>query len=587
MQNEVRNYRKLRNKRNKRGDEASMRVFAGLFRHPYSNSLKKRITFYIIIVSVVPVIILFCWLSFDTQSRLYSQNLEEQTKILNNFAVYLDRTYSAYETGSILLTRDSVINKGLVTDFTDELIDKSGFYIYTKAQLWNFSMSDMEFTIYYSNPTLFDLRYFRNIESLEHRVDISDNLSSKDIYWLPEFTHRTDGKKAVSFFTKFPMSNKYYSVLKIDIPLSGIISFFSDSFGEMYSELYYCDTVGNSVMLFDRIPNETGNNSHITIQQTLENGHILKMNIQASPDIDDVIASYSIIGIFFIAIVILISLMVYFVVGRLTGSLESFIIKLEQSDSLGSVEIHENDEISIIKRRFIDLLESNERLYSEKLAALHKSKLLEMDLARARLNPHLLYNSLSVIKWKALDNNDKQSFDLIEQMTKYYRAVLNKGLNIVPIKDELELIKDYISINELAKNTRFNLDVRIDNGLGEEKIFKLLLQPFVENAILHGLNGKDGEKNVIITIELDKYIHISVRDNGYGIETEKLNQLNSLAKKLSVDGKELYKPAEKNGGYGIYSVVERLYQQFGSDFSLTFTSELGNYTEAKMVIPRI
>ncbi len=105
----------------------------------------------------------------------------------------------------------------------------------------------------------------------------------------------------------------------------------------------------------------------------------------------------------------------------------------------------------------------------------------------SKLNPHLLYNSLSVIKWKSLASQDQDTYQLIEYMTKYYRAALSKGNPIFTFGQELELIKNYVAINQFAHGEDYQLEIDVDPEI---------YQNYTINRFLLSVRGENTEISI-------------------------------------------------------------------------------------------
>ncbi|THF80348.1 sensor histidine kinase [Cohnella fermenti] len=235
----------------------------------------------------------------------------------------------------------------------------------------------------------------------------------------------------------------------------------------------------------------------------------------------------------------------------------------------------DDHEIAIIKNKFYMLLERMNRLHEERLKADRDRAKFELELLQARINPHLLYNSLSVIKWNAQWNKDRRTSQLIDYMSRYYRASLNKGNTIVTVAEELAMVEDYVRINETSYNCSYELIIAADSDVRGRRIFKHMLQPIVENAILHGLNGREGGGVIRISIAAREGRTVfTVVDNGSGIPPERREQL--------LNGQS--HPASP-GGYGMKNLLRRLQMYFGPEAELAIDSEPGQGTEVSIWIP--
>lgn len=175
---------------------------------------------------------------------------------------------------------------------------------------------------------------------------------------------------------------------------------------------------------------------------------------------------------------------------------------------------------------------------------IHKD-LAEQKLAslRSQMNPHFIFNSLNSIKRFIIDNDQKQAVFYLNKFSKLIRKILSSSLSKqVTVAEEIEFSKLYVNIENIRFENKINYETNIEENisLNTIKIPSLLLQPFLENAIWHGLSTKKGEKKIVLSIkEQDNYLVLSIEDNGIGrensakIKRQKLLQKDSLGIKLT------------------------------------------------------
>lgn len=175
---------------------------------------------------------------------------------------------------------------------------------------------------------------------------------------------------------------------------------------------------------------------------------------------------------------------------------------------------------------------------------IHKD-LAEQKLAslRSQMNPHFIFNSLNSIKRFIIDNDQKQAVFYLNKFSKLIRKILSSSLSKqVTLAEEIEFSKLYINIENIRFENKINYETNIEENisLNTIKIPSLLLQPFLENAIWHGLSTKKGEKRIVLSVKEQKgYLILSIEDNGIGrensakIKSQKLLQKDSLGIKLT------------------------------------------------------
>lgn len=205
----------------------------------------------------------------------------------------------------------------------------------------------------------------------------------------------------------------------------------------------------------------------------------------------------------------------------------------------------------------------------------------ELQALQAQINPHFLYNTLNAITWQAADQGADEISILSNSLGKFFRLSLSKGAEVIPVRDEVEHVRSYLSIQEIRYADKMRYEIRVPDGVLEKTTLKLVLQPLVENAIYHGIKPKEGIGHILITASLTakddrETICFVVEDDGMGIPKEKLELINQGLKEAVTDRKE---------GYGIYNVNERIRLYYGRDYGLYYESREGCYTKAILTIP--
>ena len=204
------------------------------------------------------------------------------------------------------------------------------------------------------------------------------------------------------------------------------------------------------------------------------------------------------------------------------------------TDEIGTVES------SFVKmsRRICNMMEEMYQLGLEKRAE-------ELKALQAMINPHFLYNCLSSIKWKAIRAEQDEIADITGLIAKFYRTTLNGGKQITTVRNELDNIKSYLEIQSRSHENRFDIEYLLDKEGLEFKMPNFLLQPIVENAIIHGVDYCDDDTKGFVRIEYkcdEEYLIFNIYNNGPAVEKEVIEKI------LTTPGK----------GYGIYNIRERI-----------------------------
>lgn len=233
------------------------------------------------------------------------------------------------------------------------------------------------------------------------------------------------------------------------------------------------------------------------------------------------------------------------------------------------------DEIGQIGDAFNVLNVKIQRLIRENYEKKIKLQSEELNLMQEQINPHFLYNALSVISAMALRERGMQTVKSVKYLADFYRISLNKGKQILSIQEEVELLKNYMKIQKLRFGSSIQVEYDIKKELLTLKTIKLLLQPLVENSIHHGRKSDEEVLMIRVRVQLDgERVCFSVEDNGVGIEQDKLEKLRSQLEKFEE-------------GYGLKNVHNRVRLTYGEEYGVKIESVFGKGTRVLVYIPII
>lgn len=287
---------------------------------------------------------------------------------------------------------------------------------------------------------------------------------------------------------------------------------------------------------------------------------------------------YEMLGrIVFVVIVSLLSILVISraMSGLLVKRIENLTTCVNQMDTGNmkiNVEDRSLDEVGILIRSFHKMLNQIQRLISEVYQSKITQQELEMQALQAQINPHFLYNTLSMINWKAISAGEEDISKITLALSDFYRTTLNKGNNFITIAGEVLNIKSYLEIQLMMHDYEFEVEYQIDESVGSYQMPKLILQPLVENALEHGLDMKEnGEKRLVLSCQQNQEdIVWTVQDNGVGMNE---SMVSNLVKTHAT-------------GYGVKNVNDRLALLYGESYVLHIESYPGEGTRVKIHIPK-
>ena len=231
-----------------------------------------------------------------------------------------------------------------------------------------------------------------------------------------------------------------------------------------------------------------------------------------------------------------------------------------------------SDEIGIMVNSFRKMMDEINRLIDEVYVNKIALKEYELKALQAQINPHFLYNTLSMMNWMAIRSNQMDISKVTLALSTFYRTALSKGEDVVTVENCIQNTKAYLEIQLVMHDHSFTVDWEIDPTIKNEKMPKLLLQPIVENAIEHGIDEKEeGDKNLSLSFHgKEDVVEIIVRDNGKGMEQEKAEKLVTYQAK----------------GYGLKNVNDRIHLLYGTEYGIRVFSEPGVGTTVVMRFPK-
>ena len=246
-----------------------------------------------------------------------------------------------------------------------------------------------------------------------------------------------------------------------------------------------------------------------------------------------------------------------------------------------SVEVDSCDEIGQIAENFNTMTGEVKLLIEEVTLANEKQKNAEIKALEAQINPHFLYNTLDSINWVAIDHKEFEISKMLRNLGIILRYSISKSNHMVTITELADWLDNYISLQKMRFNDAFIYEIQIDERVKKVRIYKLLIQPFVENAIIHGFKEIKSGGSIYIDILLaedEKTINIIIEDNGKGMSQEIAAKYNKREEAIKEDGK----------GIGLHNAFTRMQMYYGeaATWNITSIEEVGTVITLKIPIQR-
>ena len=258
---------------------------------------------------------------------------------------------------------------------------------------------------------------------------------------------------------------------------------------------------------------------------------------------------------------------------------------LDDENGLDGLDIYvggtyETRELGQAVQRMVDRM----RKLTDDMVKEHEAKQKsELNALQAQINPHFLYNTLDIIVWMIENGQREDAVRVVTALARFFRISLSKGRNIIPVKDELEHVRNYLLIQGMRYRNKFQYTIQATPEAQEMSTIKLVVQPIVENAIYHSMDFMDGDGLIEIRAGVaEGRLTITVADNGLGMTPD-------VVERLLTTGPESNRPGstKKGSGIGLKNVQERIRLYFGPEYGVTIDSEPDEGTTVTLHLPAV
>lgn len=340
--------------------------------------------------------------------------------------------------------------------------------------------------------------------------------------------------------------------------------------------------------LFDQIEGEKGFfssevdgvNTLVTYYQNDRTGWYSVSTIPISFLISDTVKIKNAIIRISLMVLFLCFILSYLITIGITGGftkLKGVMMKIRSGDFSIRVNSERKDEIGQLSNTFDTMIERIndliEKGYEQKIRENHA----QLKALQAQIAPHFLYNALDSINWLLIDKDEYEISNIVVALGGLLRYSISNNRDMVPVKDEIEQVQNYLMIQKVRFEDRLTYRIKVDQEMNEKLIPKLIIQPIVENSLIHGIE-KMGQKGLIEVIgyQTNESSIFEIRDDGIGISPEKLEAV-------------FDNPQDKDASrshLGLSNVMQRIKLIYGEDYGIVVTSHPGQGTVVKIILPR-
>lgn len=572
--------------------------------------IQKKIMFIYICIGTVPILLLGLFALSQERKTLIEKERRNIEDSLSQGASQLKSQILVYNNLSDYIAFNQPISDVLIGDYDD---------IFSMYEQYTTTVDPVLSSLKYFNPNINQITIYLDKNIVKHDITVDSLHAIEGEEWYGKYKDTLnqkvkwiiDGKNKTSFSARtMPImeQNQQRGILYLDVNYNTLFSGFDDISRDGYG-LYVVDKDGNILFEKSTFPENDNKKNNKPLKKHNKNeklsfkelekkmadqkkgkkSNYLIVSTDTGVDNWRVIAYQPkkmlarevqtlvllILGI--IAICIITSVVASMAFSRFVvrdiKRLRDNMQAVEEGNMELMVTSEAGDEVGSLIRGFGSMLGEINRLIHEVYESKLTQRKSEMTALQAQINPHFLYNSLSLINWKALEAGQQDISKITLALSSFYRTSLNRGKNVLTIEKEIENMKSYLAIQLCMHDNDFDVIMDIDETILPYQTLNLLLQPLVENAIDHGIDLKEEGRGYIKIIgrKDDKNIYLTVEDNGVGIEPEILSSILEF----------------KTKGYGVRNVNQRIRLYYGEEYCLKIESEAGKGTKCTINIPQV
>ena len=569
----------------------------------FSIRTKLIIGFLTILLPLV-LILSIVFYSYSAEIVL-KQSLEQTREIVEQFSISLDNYMGLMRNKMEILADSPTIQEELNTHQDKEDIKNDSFYSRNKRirrimlQIYSsVTMNDVE--IYGINETnhylsLWSKKYeipdkdilFENANLSKGRSVLVNNINDADTIQMIKMVKDLQTYKPIGYI-RFGLKRNYIEKMakNINFGSDGGVVIFDENLNKI-SGIAHDSVLSKLLKEKPSIGNfsySEGKNEYTAVHIHSDSTGWTTVGVIPLRYINKDLAGIQYLTVIIIVLTIIIGVTVSVIIAQsLILPLENTVNALEKfSRGDFAVRLKENrcDEIGKLNRIFNKAIKEINELMQKVTQSEILNKEMEFKTLQSQMNPHFLYNTLDTINWLAFKEKQTEICNLVAAISSLIRASISNKKSIITIEHELDYVKNYIYIQHIRYKDRFDTIYDIDESLLKQAVPKLIIQPIVENAIIHGIENSKNKNLLYISVKHEnECIVIIVKDTGIGMTDEKVSEL--LKEPLNTEGDE----QKAHTNLGLYAVHKRIQLMYGDLYGLTVHSQAGEGTTVTLHIP--
>lgn len=554
--------------------------------------LKSKLAMVYILAGFLPIVVILFVNYFQMRSVFKSQEKNTLYSFIKRSVLDLDDEFKKYAELAKLITNDENVNDILSTIYLDDNRINEKFDQSVAPSLDTFIYFHNEvskITIYTDRIVDYKNKYLAPIEELKKADWYESIADSRNNNWIAGTDEKTIVLvRKMQSLEENGINGYFYEKINYDNVFKDLSEDISDNYGICVS-----DSLGQNIYSYDTFTDKNKeynlslpeitkkypdkNKDYFIVKKTIPetgwNVWLYKPEKLMGTSIRQInIITFGGTLVCLVATFMCIRFTAIFVTTRI-AKLQKAVARVEKEDFSYTLNTTSQDEIGELITSFSKMERKLNYLINEVYKSRIKEKEYEMKALQAQINPHFLYNTLSLINWKAIEAGKRDISKITLALSAFYRTSLNKGNNITHISGEIENMRSYLSIQLMLHDDGFDVTEDIDDSVLEYTCPNLILQPLIENAIDHGIDVMPEDRRGVISVickDMDTYIQFVIKDNGIGMTKEQ------TVKILTKDSK----------GYGVRNVNERLKLCYGEEYPMIIKSKENTGTEVIITIPK-
>ncbi|WP_165861417.1 cache domain-containing sensor histidine kinase [Paenibacillus paeoniae] len=589
----------------------------------FSSSIQVRLTCYFIVI-LLPLIFFSLYANIRSQHILEQELGERTMSAMSSALEYVDLTMNGQKNLSTLLSTDRSLTSLLKHNeqqlSPEALID----FMQVMLQITNIAAvnpSLSEVTIYHGSskrmlssrigalykPQAVTEQWYKDVMRLNgaYNLYLPERHEESLMGWADPVYNEDQIvlMQLMDLYSRDRGSN----VLMLSIPKSLLLGYLMSLVPSETSHVYLLDENGRLIVTnaseeqrvdianietthqvtVQEMPNSSENNMVLRVESPVSGWSLLLM--QPESEIYKKSRPLQIFSYWIILISCLLAVWIsWLIYSGIASPISSLVYGMKQL-RMGNFDArlvnNRQDELGYLTDAFNQTVEQQRHLIRDIYEQQLRLTKTELKFLQSQINPHFLYNTLDSIYWSAKNYDAEEISDMVLNLSRFFRLSLSKGRESFTIEETFSHLQYYIRVQQLRFVDQFTASFHSTADSSSLYVLKLILQPLVENAILHGLEKKkrDGELRISAELQDDRLV-LLVSDNGKGIAEERMQRIGAMLTRKG--GSDTYEASERNAEFfGLLNVKERIKLYYGDSAEFSIESEEGRGTTARVELP--